>query len=799
MTNWPWPLDGVQSWFEELWNKVIGIATQVWQVVPEWVRFPLEKLRQFFSAAWGTFYSFFTQIAEYIVWIRDQVWAWARDYYLGILTLLYNIFVGIKSNVIAFFKDPVGYLKGGWDYVVGRVNDAIGQVLNALNSFFSPIKDAMFSFFRDPIGTISRAVSPIVSTIVDAFGRAVKVIADPIEDAVRGIGTFVASGLQEVVKWLVGSLRWLGEQIVSVTMGAVSWFKDSFIGFVTDAINRVRDALLPHSPPKEFEESITGLFEDYRRKVEEILAQYAKSPIRMEDALRAATGIAGVAATTAILAHILGAAGDFIHPTKQIGIREIIATMISYFGIDRVISPPIVMPYEVGVVIPLRQWYQSVYRPTLPNLSDLLKFYQLGVIDKATFKSIGAYLGYRDEYLDSYIESARTLLTPDKVAKLYVTEFISKDDAVKYLSMYKFDEKDKELLLASAFSFPGLDDLKHFLWRGFLDESSFKEHLKYLGIPSQYRDWYLELTKIIPGVRDLITFVVREVITPDDFYKWSAMQGLSEYWAKAYWESHWVLPSAERLFSAYLRGIIDEDEYKKYIVWHDYKPEPRPGIKVSDVDIIYGTQFDLPGRIDLRWMWEWGIISDEEFMDLLKKTGYDPKYVEKIAEAWKGNLLREERGKVLSALTEQYVSGYITEDEFRSRLKELGIIEERAKHYIDAAKISLDKDVKDEVVKTWVDMYVKGRIDKTELISELDKVIKNTAVRDAIVSRADARKRVEEEVRKREVKLTATQILRAYQELIITADRCRELLRKLDYNDEEIDILMALYAPKAAM
>jgi len=69
------------------------------------------------------------------------------------------------------------------------------------------------------------------------------------------------------------------------------------------------------------------------------------------------------------------------------------------------------------------------------------------------------------------------------------------------------------------------------------------------------------------------------------------------------------------------RGDIDDGELDKFLVLHDYKPTPRVGIKTSDADLAAGLIWDLPGRIDARWMYRWGEIDAAGLRDLLVKDG----------------------------------------------------------------------------------------------------------------------------------------------------------------------------------
>ena len=170
-----------------------------------------------------------------------------------------------------------------------------------------------------------------------------------------------------------------------------------------------------------------------------------------------------------------------------------------------------------------------------------------------------------------------------------------------------------------------------------------------IGIITPLRYWYnKQFTPMIPSLSDLITMLTREVITPEEYREYASWHGESAEWANRRWEAHWRLPSPEMIHDAYHRGLLTAEEWDKYLVWHDYKPDPRPGISVSDLDIVRGLRKALIPRVDLRRAWEMGVIDDEELVRRYRLLGYEDD-AELMAEIQKHVALAAERTAVVRA------------------------------------------------------------------------------------------------------------------------------------------------------
>jgi len=344
---------------------------------------------------------------------------------------------------------------------------------------------------------------------------------------------------------------------------------------------------------------------------------------------------------------------------------------------------------------------------------------------------------------------------------------------------------------------PSLDDVIAFRKRGLIDDKQLKEHLAYQGLADEWHPYFVELAKSIPGVSDLVRFVVRECFpleklppAPPEFVESLKMWNMDEKWAKAYWEAHWELPAYEQLVEAYFRGIISLEELRKYIVWHDYKPTPRPGISKSDVDIMNELIYRIPDKLDARWMLRWGVINRDEYKELRKKNGLHPDWIEKVTEAEFLNNLVDERSAVKTAIASLYVAGYFPEDVIRSVLSELKFIPEEIDLLLRQNEYKRIKEELDDMVSAYVTAFRYGHISLDELKAKLGELgIQDWKIQRIIeIEQARLRQPVQA-TREEEVRAYGYHIaMNRFEDGVSSETDLENELRMLGYSEEQIQI-----------
>jgi len=570
MTNWPWPLDAVQGFFEGLWNWVSDCANAAAQWVLDNLYRPL--------ANWLD--SIRRLVYQHAKEGMDMVYTWVKDLPWPFVDAAQLILLPV-AVAYSTFKPMFSWI---WD----NVRPYLEPVWNAIQGAGKWIWDGLSNFVKDPVGALSDGWNWITSNVRTMFDGALGTVSEWISGALSGVAGALGGALQQLVAWI-----WQGlQELWNVISGAINWFKENvggfFHGIITGFFSQIEAWFAPSTPTKEMIQPIQKALENYRKRLEELVRKAAESPINLDklhvNAITAAVEAAGVALSI----YGIATAIDASHPMKDWGMKDLTKAIVAWTGLDIAISAPIRIMHEEGIQEGLRQFFRRQFKFTLPDEGDLRTYYLRGYVTEEDVRDVLARMGYEDKWIDAELES-----------------------------------------------------------------------------------WW-----VIPGISDLITFVVREVITPEEFYDWAARQGLSREWAENYWEAHWRLPSFENIREAWWRGIISEEEFRKYVVWHDYKPEPRPGISKSDLDIMNELSYELPGKLDVRWMWRWGKITEDEFKDLLAKTGLHPDYLDAVADAYMKNELLDERNRFATTLETLYSAGKITEEEFKSKMAEIGFSDE---------------------------------------------------------------------------------------------------------------------------
>lgn len=305
--------------------------------------------------------------------------------------------------------------------------------------------------------------------------------------------------------------------------------------------------------------------------------------------------------------------------------------------------------------------------------------------------------------------------------------------------------------------------------------------------------WASRYTPQIPGPGDLIRFVVREVIEVGVFRSNLALQGFSAFWADAFWEAHWELPSRGELVDAYHRGVIPEGELDKFMIWHDYKPEPRPGIGKSDLAILSGIRKTLIPRVDLRRGYAAGSLTWEQLVERYKWLGYEDD-AELMASIQVAVAFTAERGKLRDNAKDDYVRGFILEDTLRADLAELGFGDVEIEYFVADAKADRLRKHKQELLASYEDGYQKELLTDADLAEREAEIIKDPDTLSLVLERAYIKKYKKPAPPKPETIKTATlaYLASAFRGDIISEAEFREELTRRLYTSEDIETIISV-------
>jgi len=219
---------------------------------------------------------------------------------------------------------------------------------------------------------------------------------------------------------------------------------------------------------------------------------------------------------------------------------------------------------------------------------------------------------------------------------------------------------------------------------------------------------------------DLVRFALREVWDPTrrpellaedaplQYYTWMLEQGYPPERAADWWASHWVLPSVGQLNEMLHRGEITDAEWDRFVKYNDFDPTVRPWLK----KISYSPYT----RVDIRRMWDLGLVSRDEVKKNYKDLGYDEDHAEKMTVWTLAYVLAVE-------MRARYSKGWVTEAEVRTALLETGMPAERVNDYLEKiikADASERLDKERDLTKTDITRSVKkGLLTKAEGVERL--------------------------------------------------------------------------------
>ena len=275
-------------------------------------------------------------------------------------------------------------------------------------------------------------------------------------------------------------------------------------------------------------------------------------------------------------------------------------------------------------------------------------------------------------------------------------------------------------ILGSGIDTSGLQAFLHELIDARTMTSAFVGSLVAVAVAEPARQWARATFRTtLPPVDTIIDFCSKNIISIDEMRNLLARHGYSDVFAEYLWIAHYRPLHLDQIREALWRGIISLSEYKTYLDIIDIYDKQRPGMNISDKDIVLGITYRLPNWRETRRMLKWNVITRNDLMNFIKADGIDPKWIPKVVEGEFRDLLAEERQKLAAIYLEKYTLGLINEDELRARLKSLYLSDEEVEWRITLAKEEYALLEFKENLKALEEAYKKDIVTSEEVYNQL--------------------------------------------------------------------------------
>jgi len=304
-----------------------------------------------------------------------------------------------------------------------------------------------------------------------------------------------------------------------------------------------------------------------------------------------------------------------------------------------------------------------------PQVAELVEMRHRGLINDVEYLSRCKEFGFNSEVANNLFSVTAQLLTIFDYITLWRREKISSDELTNKLKMSRLTDTEIQNAKDVSLFFP------------------------------------------TPG--DLVRFAVREVYTPAIVQKFgmmtdlppkfimeSAKAGLPQEQAENFWAAHWELPSPRMGFQMLHRRIINDDTLKMLLKALDVMPYWR--------DAMIKLSYNPLTRVDVRRMYNLGVLTEAEVTDSYLDVGYSPENAARMTQFTVAYYSDEMTGVTRASVMSAFKKGLINAEQLKSYLTDFGYSENVVSFWLSMAAYDQESAKIDMLVNELKAQYKSG-------------------------------------------------------------------------------------------
>lgn len=370
--------------------------------------------------------------------------------------------------------------------------------------------------------------------------------------------------------------------------------------------------------------------------------------------------------------------------------------------------------------------------------------------------------GISNELFDLKVKARETLLTPPSILDYW--RRTGDDSVLDTLVHLGYSDDSVSKLKALSLAVPTASDVVRFLARDVFDEGAIRTG----GLDQDFSQKYRE-----------------------DVFN---AAGVSRDTARLYWMAHWSLPSPSMGYQMLHRGLISQDELTDLLKLADYAP--------GWVDRLAAISYNVPGRVDVRRMFQLGVIPDHAgLVAAYQRMGYSPDdsetlavFAERLRDQGAATEIQRRYGPLAHEIMRSFVVGVVSEVQARGGLASLGFATVDIDNYIAGGFYERATQRADKIRKALGREYVRGYADEAQTRAQLDGYGFDADEASFLLDQWGLERELQEESEaSRHAKdLSKSEIVASYGARLLSRPDAEQHLLSLGYDAGESGLLLAL-------